>query len=63
MHFVKPVKDSLCTKLTEQHGHNMQFKKKPKNKIAKIKMKNKNTCDSELIHLCNDKFFPSKYAL
>jgi hypothetical protein len=28
-----------------------------------MKMRNKNTCDSELIHLCNDTFFPPKYAL
>jgi hypothetical protein len=60
--FVKPIKGSLYTKLTEQHDHNMQLKK-TENKIAKFKMKNKNICASALIQLCNVKIFPCKYAL
>jgi hypothetical protein len=36
IHFVKPVKGSLYTKLTEQHDHNMQLKEK-ETKTVKIK--------------------------
>jgi hypothetical protein len=46
IYFIKHIKGSLYTKLTEQYDHNMQLKK---NKIAEIKMKNKNTCASALI--------------
>jgi hypothetical protein len=32
IHFVKPIKGSLYTKLTEQHDHNMQLKTEKKRK-------------------------------
>jgi hypothetical protein len=32
IHCVNPIKGNLCTKLTEQHDHNMQSKKERKRK-------------------------------